>query len=99
MRVTVICLREKGRPIPRWRISRLPTVTGRLVVEDKYHATIHRTVRIARMVTESRDNPCPLPELVDVQLLWVREDGIAIGGFEEILEIHYAQTWLARPAE
>ena len=99
MRVTVICLREKGRPIPRWRVSRLPSVTGRLVVEDKYHATIHRTVRIARIITESRDNPCPLPELVDVQLLWVREDGIAIGGFEEILEIHYAQTWLARPAE
>ena len=97
MRVTVICLREKGRPIPRWRVSRLPSVTGRLIVEDKFHATIHRTVRIARIVMDSRDTPCPFPDLVDTQLLWIGEDGLAIAGFEEILEVHYAQTWLANP--
>ena len=98
MRVTVICLREKGRPIPRWRISSLPSVAGRLIVEDKFHATIHRTVRIARIITDSRDTPCPFPELVDVQLLWVGEHELAIAGYEEILEVHYAQTWLATPA-
>ena len=98
MRVTVICLREMGRPVPRWRVSRLPSGTGRLVVGDRYHPTIRRTVRVARIITDSRDVPCPFPELVDVQLLWVGEDGLAIGGFEEISEVHYAQTWLARPA-
>ena len=95
MRVTVICLRDKGRPIPNWRVCKIPSVTGDLVVEDKYHPTIHRTVRVARLITDSRDIPCPIPELVVAQLLRIRENGLAIGGFEEIFDIHYAQTWLA----
>ena len=99
MRVTVICLRDKGRPIPRWRVSGHHGITGRLIVEDKYHAKIHRTVRVARLITDSRDIPCPFPELVDAQLLWVNEEGLAIAGFEEIIEVHYAQTWLAQPTQ
>ena len=68
MRVTVICLREMGRPVPRWRVSRLPSVTGRLVVGDRYHPTIRRTVRAARIITDSRDVPCPFPESIDIQI-------------------------------
>jgi hypothetical protein len=30
--------------------------------------------------------------------LWTGEEGSAIAGFEEILEVHYAQTWLTTPA-
>ena len=93
-------LRYKGRPLPRreW-MNREPAV-GDLRVEQLYDETLHRHIRIARVLNTLRPkDPDELPTLYDPVLLAMSPQAFSLTGFERIEGVDYAQSWLVMPAQ
>lgn len=91
-------MRRKGRPVPKWQLHREPRIEGHLTLRDENDKALHRTVRVARVITTERVTRDALPALFDATLIWMSNDQMAITGFEREaigdLITDYAQTWL-----
>lgn len=94
MRVKVRPLRKEGRLIVSTEQPKTPGFAGVLTVEEKRDHVSGRTLARARLtgITTSSDTDL-LPELLDVRLLWARDDKLRVAGFERIGNVEYAQTW------
>lgn len=102
MKFAVVCLRRKGRPVPKWQLHREPRIEGQLTICDESDKALHRTVRVARIITVERFTRDALPPLFDATLLWMSNGQMALTGFEREttgeLITDYAQTWLCEEA-
>ena len=101
MRFNVVCMRRRGVPIAKQKLTREPEVTGELLVVECADAALGRTVRVAQLTNPTQPmGGSLLPALQDVQLLWVAPQGMTLGGFERIsvgnVTTDYAQSWWCR---
>jgi hypothetical protein len=65
-----------------------------LTVDQKRDPMLGRTLARAKLTGISAGSDTDLlPELLDVQLLWAREQKMRLAGFERIGDVAYAQTW------
>jgi hypothetical protein len=95
MRFTVVCLRYRGRPLPRREWQNRPPVTGDLRVESLYDEDLLRHVRMARLVDPVRAaGPDALPTLWEPVLIAMSPQAFTLAGFERIEGADYAQSWL-----
>ena len=95
MRFAVRLLRHRGRILP-WRdvVNQEPRV-GDLRIEECLDAELHRYVRTARLFDVS--SPIysrNLPELLDVRLMAMSPQAFTLAGFERVVGVEYAQSWL-----
>ena len=95
MREKVRALRKNGRLV--WAgpaEATTPGVAGMLTIDEKRDPALGRTMPRAKLtgITAGSDTDL-LPELLDVQLLWAREQKMRLTGFEHIDNVAYAQTW------
>jgi hypothetical protein len=65
-----------------------------LTVDEKRDPMLGRSRARAKLtcISDGTDTDL-LPELLDVQLLWAREQKMRLAGFECIGDVEYAQTW------
>jgi hypothetical protein len=95
MRVKVRPLRKAGRLL--WAgaaESKAPGYAGMLTIDEKRDPALGRTLARAKLTGISAGPDTDLlPELLDVQLLWAREQKMRLAGFERIDDVDYAQTW------
>ena len=102
MQLAVICLRNKGRRIPRWQLHRAQRLIGQLTIVEERDKVLHRTTRVARVIAFERRAVDLLPPLFDATLIWMNNDQMALTGFERDDasggQIDYAQTWLCEEA-
>jgi hypothetical protein len=98
MRFLVLCLRHRGRPLPKRDWSNRTPVAGDLRVEQLYDGELLRHVRIARLVNLSRTvDPDDVPSLYDPTLIAMSPQAFTLAGFERIEGTDYAQSWLVTP--
>ena len=95
MRVKVRLLRKDGRLL--WTDAteaKAPGHAGMLTIDQKRDPVLGRTLARAKLtcIAAGTDTDV-LPELLDVQLLWAREQKMRLAGFERIGDVDYAQTW------
>ena len=95
MRVKVRPLRKEGRLV--WTSSveaKAPGFAGMLTIDEKRDPSLGRTMPRAKLTGIAAGSDTDLlPELLDVQLLWAREQKMRLTGFEHIDNVAYAQTW------
>lgn len=95
MRVKVRPLRKEGRLL--WSDSaelKAPGYAGMLTIDEKRDPALGRTLTRAKLSSiSSGPDTDLLPELLDVRLLWAREQKMRLAGFERIGSVDYAQTW------
>jgi hypothetical protein len=96
VKVRVIRMRQGGVPIGRKRVNHDPGVVGELFVEEHIDKDCGRTLRVARLASTGPLDSSLLPQLVDVQLLWVGNQGFVLSGVEQLNEAAYAQSWWCR---
>jgi hypothetical protein len=102
MKLAVVCLRCKGRRVPKWQLHRAQRFEGQLTITEERDDVLHRTTRVARVI-EVEPRPINLlPPLFDATLLWMSNDQMALTGFERVDSTgdytDYAQTWLCEQA-
>ena len=102
MKLAVICLRNKGRRIPKWQLHRAQRLIGQLTIVEEHDKVMHRTTRVARVIGFERRAVDHLPPLFDATLIWMNNDQMALTGFERDdssgSQVDYAQTWLCEEA-
>ena len=94
MRVEVHCINHRGRQLERAERSRQPVLRGELkVFENRLHP-FNRAVLCAQVlsVTDGLEQPV-LPELTDVQLIWLDGKRLRLRGVESVDGALFAQTW------
>jgi hypothetical protein len=94
MQVQITCLRKEGKAYPRWQLANLASYTGELRIEESREENLSRFMRRARLLDHEQDKLEVLPPLMDAAVLWLKENKMAITGFERIESTDYAQTWL-----
>jgi hypothetical protein len=95
MRVKVRPLRKEGRLLWSDAVEfKAPGYAGMLTVDEKRDSMLGRTLARAKLtgITAGTDTDL-LPELLDVRLLWAREQKMRLVGFERIGDVDYSQTW------
>jgi hypothetical protein len=102
MKLAVVCLRCKGRRVPKWQLHRAVRHVGQLTVTEENDQVLHRICRVARVIEVERRPVDLLPPLLDATLLWMNHDQMALTGFERVDTTgdytDYAQTWLCEEA-
>jgi hypothetical protein len=94
MRVEIRPIYHCGKPLPKAQRQKEPAYRGKLsIAENRLHA-YGRVVTCARL-TSITDGIATalLPELTDVQILWLDEDQIRLRGNEQVDGVEFAQTW------
>ena len=95
MRVKVRPLFKDGRLV--WAgaaEAKAPGFAGMLTIDEKRDPALGRTLTRAKLTGISAGPDTDLlPELLDVRLLWAREQKMRLNGFEHIDNVAYAQTW------
>lgn len=94
MRVEVRPLNVQGVPLPASQHKRLPASVGKLrIAENRLHR-LGRVVLCATLtsISDGLDTEL-LPELTDVQVIWVEDGFMRIRGIEQVGGVQYAQTW------
>jgi hypothetical protein len=103
MKLTVVCLRCKGRRVPTWQLHRAVRHVGQLTIIEEHDKLLHRVTRVARVIELERRPVNLLPPLFDATLLWMSNDQMALAGFERVDTTgdytDYAQTWLCEQPE
>ena len=92
--------RQRLRGVPLERDSRTAAtpVVGDLRIEDQRSQRFGRTVRVATLYSFDRQvDPGELPQLFDVQVLWMSPMAMVLSGFEVIDNTGYTQTSLCSP--
>ncbi|MGI4846014.1 MAG: hypothetical protein ACRYF7_22195 [Janthinobacterium lividum] len=94
MRVKIRILRKEGRLL--WASSaesKAPGHMGMLVIDEKRNPAFGRILTRAKLCSITAGYHIDLiPELLDVQVLWAREQ-MRLAGFERIADVDYAQMW------
>lgn len=94
MRVEVRPLYVHGKPLRKDERLREPPSRGKLsVVENRLDAR-GRVVTCATLTNE-RDglDSALLPQLTDVQLIWISDESVRLRGLEQIDGALFGQTW------
>ena len=92
MKVEVRPLNKNGRELPKQ--ARAPACRGKLKVYDDRLRVVGRWVKCATVVSETDGlETRVLPDLVDVELLWLDAGRMRLRGNEEVLGALMAQTW------
>jgi len=98
MKLAVVCLRCKGRRVPKWQLHRAMRVVGEMTITEQRDDVLHRISRVARVIDFQRRPMDLLPPLFDATLLWMSNDQLALTGFERDdttgTATDFAQTWL-----
>ena len=95
MRFQVVCLRYRGRALPKREWCNRPPVVGDLRVEQLYDEDLRRHVRIARLISlVGIVGPEDCPTLFDPVLIAMSPLAFSLAGFERIDGVDYAQSWL-----
>jgi hypothetical protein len=95
MRFRVVRLRHRGRPLPRREWQSREAHEGDLRVEQLYDEDLLRHLRLARLVDVARSSrPDALPALYDPVLVAMSPQAFTLMGFERIVGVEYAQSWL-----
>ena len=102
MKLAVVCLRCKGRRVPKWQLHRAQRFEGQLTITEERDKLLHRTTRVARIIEVERRPVDLLRPLFDATLIWMSNDQMALTGFERDdtsgSHTDYAQTWLCEEA-
>jgi hypothetical protein len=95
MKVKVRPLRKEGRLlVSSDNTLQMPKFAGVLTVDEKKDHVSGRTLARARLTGVSTGTEADLlPELMDVRLLWAKDDKLRMTGFERVGNAEYAQTW------
>ena len=97
MRFCVLCLRHRGRLLPKREWTNRTPAVGDLRVEQLYDEDLLRHVRIARIVSLVRVTGAEeMPALYDPVLIAMSPQAFSLAGFERIGGTDYAQSWLVR---
>ena len=96
MKVRVVRMRHQGVPVERKRVNHDPGVVGELFVEEHVDKACGRTLRVARLASTGPLDSSLVPQLADVQLLWVGNQGFVLNGVEQVNDAVYAQSWWCR---
>ena len=94
MRAEVRPLNVLGKPLPKAQHQKEPACRGKLhVAENRMHA-FGRVVNCATLTsaTDGLDTPL-LPELLDVQIIWLDNSSMRLRGIEDVGGTLFAQTW------
>jgi len=94
MRAEVHPINLQGKPLPKALRETQAPFTGALkIAENRLHA-FGRVVTCANLINPRDGAGLPvLPELVDVQLIWLDDKNMRLRGIEQVDGILYAQTW------
>lgn len=94
MRVEVRPINLHGKPLSKANREALPPTRGKLkVCENRLHA-FGRSVRCAQVVSTTDGLESELmPELMDVELIWLDDHVIRLRGVESVDGTLFAQTW------
>jgi len=95
MRVKVRPLRKEGRLVWAGAVeAKAPGFAGMLTIDEKRDPDFGRTLTRAKLSSIAAGSDVDLiPELLDVRVLWAREQKMRLAGFERIADVDYAQTW------
>ena len=97
MRFTVVLMRHQGRPVDRYELANRSPLIGDLRIEQLSDGTLHRYVRMAKLVNVSRPRDRDaLATLFDPMLIAMSPLAFTLSGFERIGEQEFAQSWLVR---
>lgn len=94
MRIEVRTLNHLGRPLGKADRAKAPPCRGKLkVFENRLH-DFGRAVLCAQLLsaTDGLDSEM-LPELFDIQLIWLEDATMRIRGTERVEGALYGQTW------
>lgn len=95
MRFSVLRLRHRGRPLPKYEWMNRPAAVGDLRVEQIFDAELRRYLRIARVVSIGRvKDPDELPPLYEPLLVAMSPAAFSLAGFERVDGADFAQSWL-----
>lgn len=96
----------EGRELPNWRLSVLRGVAGRIVIKSDTYKGLDlrsRETLCATLLHPMSGQPLPeVPKMYDVRLLSLTGDELIITGIERpegLVQINYAQCWMATPLE
>ncbi|MDB5823678.1 MAG: hypothetical protein JWR21_2382 [Herminiimonas sp.] len=95
MRVKVRTLRKAGQLIlPSPELPVTPRFAGVLSIDEKRDLVSGRTMARAKLtgITTGPETDL-LPELMDVRLIWAKDQKLRMAGFERIGNAEYSQTW------
>ena len=88
-------LRYRGRILPWREVVNRPAIAGDLRVEQCYDEDLRRHLRIARLLDPTKPGHAKMPpSLYDVQLIGMGPSALSLSGFERVLGVEYAQSWL-----
>ncbi len=93
MRVKVRPLRRRGKNLPRSYVYEAPAHVGELSVSEARDHELARPVMRARLLDVTGTEADLLPQLSDVELIWVRNNEIRLKGIERIDDMDVAQSW------
>jgi hypothetical protein len=94
MRVDVRPINICGRPLPKSQRTKQPASQGKLRIGENRLHELGRVVLCATLTDTSDGLETPLlPELMDVQVIWVEDSSMRLRGTEKVEGVHYAQTW------
>jgi len=97
MRFAVVLIRHRGRPVDRYELANRSPLVGDLRIEQLNDETLHRCVRMARLVNVSRPRDRDaLRTLFDPTLVAMSPLAFTLSGFKRVGEQDYAQSWLVR---
>ena len=97
MRFAVVLMRSRGRPVDRYELANRSPLVGDLRIEKLNDKTLHRYIRMARLVNVSRPRDRDaLATLYDPVLIAMSPLAFTLSGFERIGEQDFAQSWLVR---
>lgn len=94
MHAQVRPINVRGKPLPKSVRLKEAAVLGNLrVFENRLHM-FGRAVTCATL-TDTRDglNTPKLPELLDVEIIWMDEKSMRLRGVEMVDDTLYGQTW------
>ncbi len=97
MRFAVVLMRRQGRPIDRCELANRAPLVGDLRIEEVSDETLHRYVRMARLVNVLRPRERDaLATLYDPTLIAMSPLAFTLSGFERVGEQDFAQSWLVK---
>lgn len=94
MMVTVLRMRENGRPVPRWQYNRLPRLRGELNMD--YEKDDEGRSRLVARIFGDGAVAALHPKLYDPVILYIRGDMWALKGVEPVGEAEMVQSWWIR---
>ena len=94
MHAQVRPINVRGKPLPKSvRLKEAPAVGNLKVFENRLH-TFGRAVTCATLIdTKDSLNTPSLPELLDVEIIWMDEKTMRLRGVEVVEDTLYGQTW------